>query len=73
MPRSVEAGVGSMLCVPMYVDEEVMGMLSLYGDRPEPSANERNPLLACSQCCSRLRSLRRGICPGWNGRCRTAI
>ena len=31
---AVEVGVGSMLCVPMYVDEEVMGTLSLYGARP---------------------------------------
>ena len=35
MSEAVGLGVGSMLCVPLWVDERTLGSLSLYADRPE--------------------------------------
>jgi GAF domain-containing protein len=35
MKYAVSLGVGSMLCVPLWVDERTLGSLSLYADRPE--------------------------------------
>jgi GAF domain-containing protein len=34
MAQAVSLGVGSMLCVPLWVDERTLGALSLYSDRP---------------------------------------
>ena len=41
---AVERGVGSMLCVPLYVDEELLGTLSLYGDQPDAFRNDAEPV-----------------------------
>jgi GAF domain-containing protein len=35
MPEAVKLGVFSMLCVPLRVDERIVGTLSLYADRPQ--------------------------------------
>jgi GAF domain-containing protein len=35
---AAEVGVASMVCLPLYVDEQVLGTLSLYADRPEAFA-----------------------------------
>ena len=32
---AMNCNVASMLCVPLYVDDQVLGTLSLYGDRPD--------------------------------------
>jgi GAF domain-containing protein len=34
LPRAVELGVASMLCVPLWVDDQLLGALSLYSHRP---------------------------------------
>jgi GAF domain-containing protein len=37
---AAEVGVASMVCLPLYVDEQVLGTLSLYADRPEAFATD---------------------------------
>ena len=41
---AVERGVGSMLCVPLFVDEELLGTLSLYGKRPDAFRDGAEPV-----------------------------
>jgi len=40
---AAQVGVASMLCLPLYVDEHVLGTLSLYADRPEAFAAGAEP------------------------------
>jgi GAF domain-containing protein len=39
-----QCGVASMLCVPLYVDEQTLGTLSLYGDRSHAFRNGAEPI-----------------------------
>ena len=41
---AVERGVGSMLCVPLFVDDELLGTLSLYGERPDVFRDGAEPV-----------------------------
>lgn len=41
---AAEVGVASMVCLPLYVDEQVLGTLSLYADRPEAFAAGAEPM-----------------------------
>lgn len=39
-----ECEVASMVCVPLYVDDHLLGTLSLYGDRPDVFRNGAEPV-----------------------------
>jgi GAF domain-containing protein len=41
---ALSCDVASMLCVPLYVDEKVLGSLSLYGDRPDVFRDGAEPV-----------------------------
>jgi GAF domain-containing protein len=41
---ALECEVGSMLCVPLYVDDQTLGTLSLYGDRPDAFREGAEPV-----------------------------
>jgi GAF domain-containing protein len=41
---AVEAGVASMLCVPLFVEDRTLGTLSLYADRPNSLRDESEPV-----------------------------
>ena len=39
-----ECDVGSMLCVPLYIDDQLLGTLSLYGARPDAFRDGAEPI-----------------------------
>ena len=41
---ALKCDVASMVCVPMYVDDHLLGTLSLYGDRPGVFRNGAEPV-----------------------------
>ena len=41
---ALDRGVASMLCVPLFVDDQKLGTLSLYGDRPDAFRDDVEPV-----------------------------
>jgi GAF domain-containing protein len=41
---AVECDVGSMLCVPLFIDDQLLGTLSFYGDRPDAFRDGAEPI-----------------------------
>jgi GAF domain-containing protein len=41
---ALDLGVASMLCVPLYVDEQKLGTLSFYGEKPDAFREDAEPI-----------------------------
>ena len=41
---AMECEVGSMLCVPLYIDDQLLGTLSFYGDQPDAFREGAEPI-----------------------------
>jgi GAF domain-containing protein len=41
---ATECDVGSMLCVPLFIDDQMLGTLSFYGDRPDAFRDGAEPI-----------------------------
>jgi len=41
---AMECDVGSMLCVPLYIDDQLLGTLSFYGDQPDAFREGAEPI-----------------------------